>query len=1133
MLSYLKSITSKFIKSTRQANDANNQKASILIPSYLQKRSIKDYDVEGLKLFFKEYKLENFSDLTIDLINNFAQKNYEAALNLCHLLGLYGVVFEGRKAQQYSSNERNEICLIKTDLSEVDLYQIPFDNKNNPKLIQGETILLNTLKSKKINTLAQLNGINLSVLLDKAGLKDANINDFIELFTNLKMEVKTNNFESFYLLEPEVFMNNNIESEDNEEILHLPLKNTNLSLRTFNTLARNNIITIEDLLKLNLDDIYLMKNAGQKTVDEVKIFLSQLNIKLPNSKEFIAEQKLEDKCSNLNQEKQDEVNDQYYILIKDIPFPDFIKKIFLDCGIKNIGQLVQHSPEEILSRDEDFMQRNDWLDIIENINQYLISIGFQSYPLVLPQGLKQRLNEYALDEILSSGFLNILINEMNLILNSFSEKEIEVFKHRYGLYSGSDKKTLEQVGQIYGVTRERIRQIEKRVLPRIKKQFGDKLGMFNRYANLIFQEYGVIFKFNGDDEVHNYQKVLNDIFDDFSLEFKIDFKNFLILSQNFNIESLHAKVLSMLGSKDTEIVQLQEIKHLFYSNLKTTLIIKDEQTENNFKSIFEALFEDFINESFIKIEGEQYKSITNTEKSSNNRNEKIINLLKMLYPEGIHLPINNDKELTKNLEQIINKLSKQELISIRTISDGVIKRCSNVLLWRRGTYIHVDNVTVNWGLVDEAINEITRLFDDNIAHFRIQRIFNVKAEEYIQNGIPEATSLLSLIKYKNNERIGFSRSEIFDKINIDKFEDKVSLMEKYLLESKTWVEKSQLQEYFCIQRGWEEYEIESYYYRCNNIKRDSSFGFIHISNLNIDDIALEEISQRILSTVEKLNATINLKIVKQEYAITWNSIVGFNVQPAFIGSLLADQKNLPYIIENNIYVKPLDSDYNGSTTFAEILNDWVKEQCLSDKYVLNSQLYEFCQNHGFNSYSVVATAKNIGLLEYDTNAYVHPEVIGYNEEWVESLKDVVQAAADEAYSNNEPYIKYSTILNNYSDDLPQVNENYFWNTHLLRSILAKIVLCDTFYSSFIITNNQFKVEDLDDLAGFLMAKIYKDEKCTLKDLDRMMAQKEIIEFKSINSLKPKLFFDGSSIQLIDEGTNVILSKIGCEKYLNV
>jgi RNA polymerase primary sigma factor len=60
-----------------------------------------------------------------------------------------------------------------------------------------------------------------------------------------------------------------------------------------------------------------------------------------------------------------------------------------------------------------------------------------------------------------------LKNDINNVISTLKEREQEVVKMRYGL-DDSDRFTLEEIGNLYGVTKECIRQTELRALKKMK-----------------------------------------------------------------------------------------------------------------------------------------------------------------------------------------------------------------------------------------------------------------------------------------------------------------------------------------------------------------------------------------------------------------------------------------------------------------------------------------------------------------------------------------------------------------------------------------------------------------------------------------------------------------------------------------
>ncbi len=62
-----------------------------------------------------------------------------------------------------------------------------------------------------------------------------------------------------------------------------------------------------------------------------------------------------------------------------------------------------------------------------------------------------------------------MLEDIKNMLNQLSQKERDVLILRFGLNNDGNKKTLDEIGSIYGVSRERIRQIENRAISKLKK----------------------------------------------------------------------------------------------------------------------------------------------------------------------------------------------------------------------------------------------------------------------------------------------------------------------------------------------------------------------------------------------------------------------------------------------------------------------------------------------------------------------------------------------------------------------------------------------------------------------------------------------------------------------------------------
>lgn len=81
------------------------------------------------------------------------------------------------------------------------------------------------------------------------------------------------------------------------------------------------------------------------------------------------------------------------------------------------------------------------------------------------------------------------------LMKQLSDKEADVIRRRFGL-SGDHEETLEEIGRVYKVTRERIRQIENSVVTKIRasKTYRDLIGPIERLLIGILTTHGGIME---------------------------------------------------------------------------------------------------------------------------------------------------------------------------------------------------------------------------------------------------------------------------------------------------------------------------------------------------------------------------------------------------------------------------------------------------------------------------------------------------------------------------------------------------------------------------------------------------------------------------------------------------------------
>jgi hypothetical protein len=176
------------------------------------------------------------------------------------------------------------------------------------------------------------------------------------------------------------------------------------------------------------------------------------------------------------------------------------------------------------------------------------------------------------------------------MLSNLPPRAYEVIVNRFGLTNDAERKTLEAIGQKYGITRERVRQIENTALSLIRKSqtFKDEKAVFEELKKLMHTLGGIVSE----------HELLNQLSKDKLTQNNIHL--YLTLGEEFtkHKEDDHFKTRWSVDSDVSDQVH-KSLKNL-YENLSDDELVPESELVNRFLSEVRELSEQYKNEEVVK-----------------------------------------------------------------------------------------------------------------------------------------------------------------------------------------------------------------------------------------------------------------------------------------------------------------------------------------------------------------------------------------------------------------------------------------------------------------------------------------------------------------------------------------------------
>lgn len=702
-------------------------------------------------------------------------------------------------------------------------------------------------------------------------------------------------------------------------------------------------------------------------------------------------------------------------------------------------------------------QKNETLNQIENTLSFCPDITINEITILKKfiQWLSKDLRLYAYEEL-------------KRVFKDDRSKEIVLYRSR--------GYTLELTGKAFNITRERVRQIEKKTIDRYR----------NYYISRIRPQY-ILLAFSDKDYVIS-KELIESVFHDLTNFFEYGLQTIKIKSAVWNDDlkcfinnddNWYDHVMHCIDSFP-EVLNVEELHQKAYE-LSNSLVIR-------------------IDPNIIKIITEKsYKLIGNTyTKTKMSKNRMYQFIVEKYFPDGIR--VFDDFEMMRFRNYFKEEFGDIEFANNRAVAARIT---DGLILCDRGKYILPKKINISEDLLQKIFNYVQNSTKNIIMY---HELFEVFKKELLQNSnVDNRYFLQGVLKYKYPNTFIYTRDTICkESTEARSIRHEI---EEFIKSANGEVTKDDIRAAF---PGIPDNVINLHTTGNENVLLWDFGKYIHVSKLNLEDDIIDRLSIKLKEYTK--NGTVSVRKIYDEL---------FNIENEFminndITNHIALFSLLEYLFGDEFeFSRPYIAPKNSTTLSEDTL---IREFVSSFDQLKISDLKTYLDDMHIRimNYSALLDDLSDEFLRIDDNLLMRKDKLELSEETIDRIEEVLLALMRQV-----GYIS-SRVL---SDFFFFPNVGVKWTPFLLISIIksfgkqVKVIDINTDYRylNSIFVDNSLNILDYDSLLHHAIRK--EANNYTFKNLTEI--EKFLHEQGLISNNIPESLFENGYL-IIDDDKGILI-----------